>query len=181
MLPTVGDQEAAKKDTRVFTRLLALVHMAPVDSYVFCCPHWSKYVLLSLLFSIHVTDIKSHRQLSTEFDKTIYYIGLGADEANALTELDITKKRSTMVGFPHYGIVKNDFLMLKGSIPPSKECVITIRKSLMAHTSHRDLEKVQLKFIDASPKFGVSVQPVNCNMYVNCSCSRSIALAFPNV
>ncbi|KAJ7866890.1 hypothetical protein B0H13DRAFT_2560526 [Mycena leptocephala] len=55
---------------------------------------------------------------------------------------------------PHYGIVKNDFLMLKGSIPGTKKHAITIRKSLMAHTSRRDLEKVQLKFIDTSSKFG---------------------------
>lgn len=63
-----------------------------------------------------------------------------------------------MGGFPHYGIVKNDFLMLKGSIPGTKKRVITIRKSLMVHTSRRDLEKVSLKFIDTSSKFGVSVQ-----------------------
>ena len=61
-----------------------------------------------------------------------------------------------MGGFPHYGIVRNDFLMLKGSIPGTKKRVITLRKSLMVHTSRRDLEKVQLKFIDTSSKFGVS-------------------------
>lgn len=61
-----------------------------------------------------------------------------------------------MGGFPHYGIVKNDYIMLKGSIPGTKKRVITIRKSLMTHTSRRDLEKVQLKFIDTSSKFGVS-------------------------
>ena len=60
-------------------------------------------------------------------------------------------------GFPHYGIVKNDFLLLKGSIPGTKKRVVTLRKSLMVHTSRRDLEKVQLKFIDTSSKFGVSL------------------------
>ena len=59
-----------------------------------------------------------------------------------------------MGGFPHYGIVKNDFLMLKGSIPGTKKRVVTLRKSLMVHTSRRDLEKVHLKFIDTSSKFG---------------------------
>ena len=62
-----------------------------------------------------------------------------------------------MGGFPHYGIVKNDFLLLKGSIPGTKKRVITLRKSLMVHTSRRDLEQVQLKFIDTSSKFGVSL------------------------
>jgi len=60
-----------------------------------------------------------------------------------------------MGGFPHYGIVKNDYLMLKGSIPGTKKRIITLRKSLMVHTSRRDLEKVALKFIDTSSKFGV--------------------------
>ncbi|KAJ7937367.1 ribosomal protein L3-domain-containing protein [Mycena leptocephala] len=91
----------------------------------------------------------------TELNKKIYRIGSGTDDANASTESDVTKKLITpMGGFPHYGIVKNDFLMLKGSIPGTKKRVITIRKSLMVHTSRRDLEKVQLKFIDTSSKFG---------------------------
>jgi len=91
----------------------------------------------------------------TELNKKIYRIGSGEDEANASTESDITKKRITPLGgFPHYGIVKNDFVLLKGSIPGTKKRVITLRKSLMVHTSRRDLEKVQLKFIDTSSKFG---------------------------
>ena len=93
----------------------------------------------------------------TELNKKIYRIGRGDDEANASTEHDITKKNITpMGGFPHYGIVKNDFVILKGSIPGTKKRVVTLRKSLMVHTSRRDLEKVQLKFIDTSSKFGVS-------------------------
>ncbi|QRV91027.1 ribosomal protein L3 [Ceratobasidium sp. AG-Ba] len=91
----------------------------------------------------------------TEINKKIYRIGSGEDKANARTESDATDKTITPLGgFPHYGIVKNDFLMLKGSIPGTKKRVITIRKSLMVHTSRRDLEKVQLKFIDTSSKFG---------------------------
>lgn len=86
----------------------------------------------------------------------MYRVGSGTDAGNASTESDITAKAITpMGGFPHYGIVKNDFLMLKGSIPGTKKRIITIRKSLVNHTSRRDLEKVQLKFIDTSSKFGV--------------------------
>ncbi|KAJ3566963.1 hypothetical protein NP233_g6662 [Leucocoprinus birnbaumii] len=91
----------------------------------------------------------------TELNKKIYRVGSGANDSNASTESDVTKKSiNPMGGFPHYGIVKNDFLLLKGSIPGTKKRVITIRKSLMVHTSRRDLEKVQLKFIDTSSKFG---------------------------
>ncbi len=92
----------------------------------------------------------------TELNKKIYRIGLGEDPNNGSTEADATHKGITPLGgFPHYGIVKNDFLMLKGSVPGTKKRVLTIRKSLMVHTSRRDLEKVQLKFNDTSSKFGV--------------------------
>jgi hypothetical protein len=100
-----------------------------------------------------VIDGYHHR---TELNKKVYRIGAGDDQANASTESDVTSKAITpMGGFPHYGIVKNDFLILKGSIPGTKKRVVTLRKSLMVHTSRRDLEKVQLKFIDTSSKFGV--------------------------
>ena len=106
------------------------------------------------MLNVCKTDGYHHR---TELNKKIYRIGSGSDEANASTEHDITKKAITpMGGFPHYGIVKNDFVILKGSIPGTKKRVVTLRKSLMVHTSRRDLEKVQLKFIDTSSKFGVS-------------------------
>lgn len=84
-----------------------------------------------------------------------------------------------MGGFPHYGIVKNDYLMLKGSIPGTKKRVITIRKSLMIHTSRRDLEKVQLKFIDTSSKFGVCF--ANSCLRKQVAYSRSSARFIPNI
>ena len=40
-----------------------------------------------------------------------------------------------MGGFPHYGLVKNDFLILKGCVTGTKKRVLTLRKSLMVHTS----------------------------------------------
>jgi large subunit ribosomal protein L3e len=111
------------------------------------------FLIIGTLLRCLKKDGYHHR---TELNKKVYRIGSGDDEANASTESDITKKSITpMGGFPHYGIVKNDFLLLKGSIPGTKKRVITLRKSLMVHTSRRDLEKVQLKFIDTSSKFGV--------------------------
>ena len=92
----------------------------------------------------------------TELNKKIYRIGLGSDDSNASTESDITKKSITPLGgFPHYGVVKNDYLMLKGSVPGTKKRVITLRKSLVSHTKRWELEKIDLKFIDTSSKFGV--------------------------
>lgn len=111
----------------------------------------------------------------TEMNKKIYRIGkaiVQADESiikstlislyveltladNGATEFDLTEKNITpMGGFPHYGVVKNDFLMLKGACVGVKKRVVTLRKSLFPQTSRRALEKVNLKFIDTSSKFG---------------------------
>ncbi len=59
-----------------------------------------------------------------------------------------------MGGFVKYGHVKNDFVLLKGSVPGVKKRIITLRKSMYPHTSRKSLEKVELKWIDTSSKFG---------------------------
>jgi large subunit ribosomal protein L3e len=59
-----------------------------------------------------------------------------------------------MGGFVRYGEVKNDFVILKGSVPGVKKRVMTLRKSMFVHTSRKALEKVELKWIDTSSKFG---------------------------
>uniref|UniRef100_A0AAR2L151 Ribosomal protein L3 n=1 Tax=Pygocentrus nattereri TaxID=42514 RepID=A0AAR2L151_PYGNA len=57
-------------------------------------------------------------------------------------------------GFVHYGEVKNDFLMLKGCVVGTKKRVLTLRKSLLVQTSRKASEKIDLKFIDTTSKFG---------------------------
>ena len=59
-----------------------------------------------------------------------------------------------MGGFVRYGEVKNDFIILKGAVPGVKKRIITLRKSMFVHTSRKALEKVDLKWIDTSSKFG---------------------------
>ena len=59
-----------------------------------------------------------------------------------------------MGGFPHYGEVNEDYVMIKGACPGSKKRVITLRKSLVAQTSRTAKEEITLKFIDTSSKFG---------------------------
>jgi large subunit ribosomal protein L3e len=61
---------------------------------------------------------------------------------------------NSMGGFVRYGEVKNDFVLLKGNCPGVKKRVMTLRKSMFVHTSRRALEKVELKWIDTSSKFG---------------------------
>merc|ERR1712168_1020435 len=98
----------------------------------------------------------------TEINKKIYRIGQGIHtkdgkiiKNNAATEYDTTDKSITpMGGFPHYGEVKNDFVMLKGCCIGPKKRVLTLRKSLITHTKRMALEKINLKWIDTSSKFG---------------------------
>ncbi|KAI9592495.1 60S ribosomal protein L3 [Syncephalis fuscata] len=91
----------------------------------------------------------------TEINKKIYRIGSGADKKNASTEYDLTTKTITpMGGFPHYGEVNEDFVMIKGACVGVRRRVLTLRKSLLTHTKRSALEKIALKFIDTSSKFG---------------------------
>merc|ERR1711894_588503 len=70
---------------------------------------------------------------------------------NASTDYDLTEKTITPVGgFPHYGEVNNDFLMIRGCCMGPKKRVLTLRKSLLTHTKRKALEKINLKFIDTS-------------------------------
>lgn len=89
---------------------------------------------------------------------------------------------STQGGFVHYGEVTNDFVMVKGCVVGTKKRVLTLRKvssvdqqvendndeslwflvtqhvvflqSLLVQTNRRALEKIDLKFIDTTSKFG---------------------------
>jgi len=91
----------------------------------------------------------------TEINKKIYRIGSGADENSASTEFDLTKKKITPLGgFPHYGVVSEDFLMLRGAIVGIKKRAVTLRKTLVPQVKRVASEKIVLKFIDTSSKFG---------------------------
>lgn len=71
----------------------------------------------------------------TEMNKKVYRIGKGVNSGclnNATTNADLTDKAITpMGGFPHYGVVKNDFLMVKGCVVGPKKRIVMLRKSLV--------------------------------------------------
>ena len=92
----------------------------------------------------------------TEMNKKVYKIGkAGEDSHKATTEYDVTEKDITPLGgFPHYGVVDEDYIMLKGAVPGPKKRVITLRRSLVPQTSRTALEEIALKFIDTASKFG---------------------------
>jgi len=91
----------------------------------------------------------------TEMNKKVYRIGKKGDDSSCSTEVDLTKKGITpMGGFPHYGEVTQDWIMLKGAIVGCKKRVITLRKSLYPQTSIAAREEITLNFVDTSSKFG---------------------------
>jgi len=91
----------------------------------------------------------------TEMNKKVYRIGKAGDEESCTTETDLTKKSITPLGgFPHYGIVREDWIMLKGQVMGPKKRVITLRKSLRNPQTRVALEKINLKFIDTASKMG---------------------------
>jgi len=91
----------------------------------------------------------------TEINKKIYKIGKGADNKSGSTPVDLTEKSiNPLGGFHHYGLVREDFLMIKGTTAGPRKRVLTLRKSLLNQKSHAAQEQIALKFIDTSSKFG---------------------------
>jgi large subunit ribosomal protein L3e len=97
------------------SKVMFTVARAGQDGY----HHRTESVLFYLSFSSLLNlAIHSSRRLMRLFrlNKKVFRVGKGGDEANATTEFDTTTKAITpMGGFVRYGVVKNDFLMLKVS------------------------------------------------------------------
>lgn len=91
----------------------------------------------------------------TEINKRILRIGKKDDPNSGSTEADLTEKGITPVGgFPHYGIVNEDFLIIKGGVAGSRKRAVTLRKSVVTATKRSHAEAINLKFIDTSSKYG---------------------------
>lgn len=91
----------------------------------------------------------------TEINKRVLRVGKKDDPTSASTESDLTEKSITPVGgFPHYGEINEDWLLIKGGIAGSRKRPITLRKSVVPVTKRALLEPLNLKFIDTSSKYG---------------------------
>jgi large subunit ribosomal protein L3e len=91
----------------------------------------------------------------TEMNKKIYKIGNGTDNKSGSTAVDLTEKSiNPLGGFHHFGLIRDDFIMLKGTTAGPRKRILTLRKSLLNQKSHAAQEQVNLKFIDTSSKFG---------------------------
>ena len=94
----------------------------------------------------------------TELNKKIYRVGAGAVSGatnNAMCEADAVEKNITPLGgFPHYGEVNEDFVLIKGGVMGTRKRPIVLRKSIFACTRAWMTEQVDVKFIDTSSKHG---------------------------
>lgn len=91
----------------------------------------------------------------TEINKRVLRIGKKDDPTSGSTDADLTEKGITPVGgFPHYGIVNEDFLIIKGCVAGSRKRAVTLRKSVVTATKRSHFEPINLKFIDTSSKYG---------------------------
>ena len=94
----------------------------------------------------------------TEINKRIYRVGKAASEdvkANASTNYDLTEKHITpMGGFVRYGVVNNDFLVIKGGCVGLRKRQVLLRHSMHTRTKNKLTEPVHLNFIDTSSKLG---------------------------
>jgi len=93
------------------------------------------------------------------FNKKVYMLGksLQTEEGKLAgkTEFDVTDKSINPVGgFPHYGFVTEDFIMIKGPVQGTTKRVVTLRKTIQEKTFRTAKEEVVLKFIDTSSKMG---------------------------
>lgn len=94
----------------------------------------------------------------TEVNKRIYHIGKAertGTKNNASTEADLTEKNITPLGgFPHYGRVTEDYMMIKGCCIGVKKRTLILRQTLNVRTCTKYTESINLKFIDTSSKLG---------------------------
>jgi len=95
-----------------------------------------------------------HRTL---MNKKIFKVGksLKEDPHSAMTDHDLTEKSvNVMGGFVRYGVLKEDFLMIRGSIQGVPRRHIMIRKALFPPTNRKGTEEIELKFIDTASNIG---------------------------
>jgi len=91
----------------------------------------------------------------TEINKKIYRIGKKETKNSASTAIDLTDKGITPLGgFPHYGNITNDWVMIKGCCIGPKKRMIMLRKTLLTQTTRAAVEEITLRFIDTSSKMG---------------------------
>lgn len=159
----MGNEEASEEDPQGSPQGRLYRSLAPEQGHVLgrAC-RTERFVLVSL--TCICAPLILSRSLSgyhhrTELNKKVYRLGKADDASSATTEFDTTVKTITpMGGFVRYGVIKNDFVIIKGCVdfacarvslsatdpapsrrtcPGVKKRVVTLRKSLINHTSRK--------------------------------------------
>merc|ERR1719183_1725986 len=93
-----------------------------------------------------------------QMNQKVYRVGSGAVRGtanNAATEADPDAKNITPLGgFPHYGVVNEDFMLIRGAVMGPRKRQVTIRKSLLEPYKSFHNFKLEVKFIDTASKIG---------------------------
>lgn len=88
-----------------------------------------------------------HRR--TQQNLHVYGMGNGQDVIQ--TDFDLTQKKiNPMGGFPHYGDIQSDYIMVKGCVTGPCKRVVTLRKPM----HERPTKEISIKFVDTSSKIG---------------------------
>ncbi|MEO2151605.1 MAG: 50S ribosomal protein L3, partial [Thermococcus sp.] len=84
----------------------------------------------------------------TEFNKRLIAIGENGKLVLDGNEIEITPKG----GFPHYGIVRSDFLMIEGSVPGSFKRIIRVRPAIRPPKKKPPVERPQITYVSRESK-----------------------------
>jgi len=84
----------------------------------------------------------------TELNKRLLRIGFDGKLKLNDQEIEITPKG----GFPHYGVVKNDFLMIAGTIPGAIKRIIRVRPAIRPPARKPPIEPPQITYISRESK-----------------------------
>lgn len=84
----------------------------------------------------------------TEFNKRLLRIGENGKLKLDGEEIEITPKG----GFPHYGIVRNDFLMIAGTVPGAIKRIIRVRPAIRPPAKRPPVEAPQITYVSRESK-----------------------------
>lgn len=118
--------------------------LAPCPRRVLGCSRWSAWLLpphgeeqvdLPHRQEGASTACVACRHLPRASTPLLHQVEKGVVDKTGSTEFDLTEKGINPVGgFPHYGLVRNDWLLIKGGTTGPKKRVLTLRKTIVPST-----------------------------------------------
>ena len=87
-----------------------------------------------------------HRR--TEFNDRLIAIGENGKLNVGGNPVDITPKG----GFPHYGVVRSDFVLIQGTVPGSFKRIVRVRPAIRPPAKRPPVERVQITYLSRESK-----------------------------